>query len=386
MIAAVTISRRAVERVKAGHLWVYRSDVEAPPAVRGGDAVRVVDTRGWFVGTAFWSARSQIALRLLSREDEPADELVARRLEAAVALRTRLFPGADAVRLVHGEGDLLPGLVADRYGTALVLQTLTEAMDRRRDAIADRLAALTGAQVVVERSDAPSRRHEGLEQRKGVLRGTLAGPVEYREGDVVLSADLLEGQKTGAFLDQRENHLAAGALAAGRALDCFSYNGGFALQMARRAAEVTAVDSSDRAAAVVAAGAARNGLANVRVQTANVFDFLRAQADAGERYDTIVLDPPSFAKSRDSVEGALRGYKEINLRALSTLSPGGVLVTASCSFHVSEDAFAAMLLAAARDAGRTVQLLEKRGAGRDHPELLGVPETRYLKCFFLRAA
>lgn len=381
---AVTVTRRGVERVESGHLWIYRSDVKSAAGLEGGEAVRVVDARGWFVGTAFYSSRSQIALRLLSREAHPVDELLAERLRLAVEARDRILPGAEAVRLVHGEGDHLPGLVADRYRHVLVVQTLTQAMERRKQDVVSKLLALTGATVAVERNDVPARRHEGLEPLRGVLVGEPPGTVEYREGEVLLTADPLEGQKTGAFLDQRENHLRAGELARGRALDCFSFEGGFALQLARRATSVTAVDSSERAVEAVRSNAARNGLGNVEAKAANVFDFLRAQSDAGERYDTVVLDPPAFTKSRDSVEAALRGYKEVNLRALTLLRPGGVLVTASCSYHVDEESFSGMLLSAARDAGRSLQVLERRGASPDHPELLGVPETRYLKCFFAR--
>lgn len=384
-IPSVTVLKRGALRLQSGHPWIYRSDVRPPPGLRGGEAVRVVDERGQFLATAYYSAHSQITLRLLSREDRPADEVLVERLRLAVELRGRLFPGASAVRLVHGEGDLIPGLVVDRYGSALSVQTLTMATEQRKELIVRTLLELTGATVVVERNDVSARRHEGLPLTKGVLHGTLSGPVEYREGEIALQADLLEGQKTGAFLDQRENHVLAGELAHGRALDCFSYIGGFALQLARKARTVTAVDSSEKAVADLTANAARNQLSNVEPVAANAFDFLRTRCDAGERYDVIVLDPPAFTKSKDAIDAALRGYKEINLRAMKLLQPGGLLVTASCSYHVDEQAFSEMLLAASRDALRPMQLLEKRGAGRDHPEFVGAPETKYLKCFFLRA-
>jgi 23S rRNA (cytosine1962-C5)-methyltransferase len=380
----ITVLKRGVTRLEGGHLWIYRSDIRPAPAVPGGAAVRAVDEKGRPVGTAFYSAQSQIALRFLSHDDRPAEELLAERLKLAVELRERMFPGVDAVRLVHGEGDWLPGLVVDRYRTALSIQVLTEAMAQRQSWLVERLIQLTGATCVVARNDVTARKHEGLPQTKEVLFGTLPGPIEYREGTITLIADLMEGQKTGAFLDQRENHVLAGDLAWGRALDCFSYNGGFALQLARKAEHVIAVDSSDRAMAELSGNARRNGLTNVDAQLGNAFDFLRAQVDARARYDVVVLDPPAFTKSKDSVEPALRGYKEINLRAMSLLKPGGLLVTSSCSYHVDEARFAGMVLDAARDAGRHVQLLEKRGAGRDHPELMGVPETKYLKCFFVR--
>jgi 23S rRNA (cytosine1962-C5)-methyltransferase len=382
---SVTITKRGLARVEAGHLWIYRSDVHSPPALDGGEAVRVLDERGKFIATAFFSSKSQITLRLLSRTDAPADVLIAERLKLAVDLRARVYPNDNAVRLVHGEGDLLPGLVVDRYGSALSIQTLTAAMEQRQAKIVEQLVALTGATTVVARNDVSARRHEGLPMTKAVLFGPAPGPIEYREGDITLIADLMEGQKTGAFLDQRENHVHAGLIAYGRALDCFAYQGGFSLQLARRAESVTAVDSSDKAIADLKVNAARNQITNVEGVIANAFDFLRTQADRNERYDVIVLDPPAFTKSKDSIDAALRGYKEINLRALSMLKPGGLLITSSCSFHVDEAQFAQMLLAAAHDAGRAVQLLEKRGAGRDHPEMMGVPETKYLKCFFVRA-
>jgi 23S rRNA (cytosine1962-C5)-methyltransferase len=381
---AITVRRHGVDRLEAGHVWVFRSDVIVPTDIQAGAEVRLLDERRRFLGTALYSSRSQIAVRFLSREDRPAEDILAARLALAVALRDKLYPGATAIRVVHSEGDGLPGLIVDRYGAVLSLQTLTQAMDGRQAWIVERLLALTGAASVVARNDVSTRRHEGLEETKSVLHGEPPGQIEYREGEIRLVADPMAGQKTGSFLDQRENHVLAGDLASGRALDCFSYAGGFALQLARHAASVTAVDSSERALDELRTNASLNALKNVTTHEANAFDYLRAQVGARERYDTIVLDPPAFAKNRQSIEPALRGYKEINLRALTLLNPGGLLVTCSCSFHVDEATFTAMLLAAAHDAGRQVQLLERRGAGKDHPELLGVPETKYLKCFFAR--
>ncbi len=387
--ATVVVRAHGLARLKAGHLWVYRSDMEAHPALEGGAAVRVVDERGWFVGKAFYGKESQIALRLLTREDEAIDSaFLERRLRAAIALRETVRPDPErrkGVRLVHGEADLLPGLVVDRYADCLSLQTLTEATDARKELIVELLQRILSPRAIVERNDVRSREHEGLEQKTGLLAGTLPGPVAYLEGDVQLTADLLAGQKTGAFLDQAENHVEAGRYAFGRALDAFSYAGGFALQLARNAASVRAVDQSERALAEGRAAAERNSLSGkLEWVCANAFDFLRDEADAGARYDTIVLDPPGFAKSRGALEPALRGYKEINLRAFQMLNPGGVLVTASCSFHVDDALFERTVLAAAADANRAVQVVERRGAGRDHPTLLGVPETRYLKCLILR--
>jgi 23S rRNA (cytosine1962-C5)-methyltransferase len=381
----VTVDRRGAERLARGHLWIYRSDVEkAASAAEAGDVVTVVDGRGRFLGKAFWSARSQIALRMVTREDVPVDEgFLAERLSSAVALRERVFGAERFVRLVHGEADLLPGLVVDRYGDVCAIQTLVPATDRRKAMVADLLWNALGLRAVVERNDVRVRELEGLPQTKGVLRGVLPEGMEYREGEVRMRLDVLAGQKTGAFLDQRENHLRAGEYARGRCLDCFSYAGGFALQLARRAEHVTAVEMQAPAAALLRENVALNGAA-VEVVEANAFDFLRDQSEQEPAWDLVILDPPAFAKNKDALPAARRGYKEINLRAIQVLKEGGILVTASCSYHLSEAALEEIVLDAASDAGRRVQVLEKRGAGRDHPVLLGVPETRYLKCFFVR--
>jgi len=383
-----TISRKGVERLEQGHVWIYRTDVGVTSSLRGGEVVRVVDERGWFLGKAFYGKESQISLRLLTREDEEIDEaFFERRLREAIALRDITRPDPErkrGTRLVHGEADSLPGLIVDRYADCLSLQTLTEATDARRELFATLLEKIVQPRAIVERNDVKIRAHEGLPLRKGLLRGQLDGPVEFLEGEVTLQADLLEGQKTGAFLDQAENRLEAGRYARGRALDCFAYGGAFALQLARRADHVTAVDISDKAAEEGRKSAARNQAANLEFKVANAFDLLKDEAEAGTRYDTIVLDPPAFAKNKASLEAALRGYKEINLRAFHLLAPGGVLITASCSFHIDDEVFEGTVRAAAGDAKRIVQVIERRGAGRDHPTLLGVPETRYLKCLILR--
>ncbi|MBK9516464.1 MAG: class I SAM-dependent rRNA methyltransferase [Anaeromyxobacter sp.] len=381
----VEVTRRGSERLEKGHLWIYRSDVAKAPGAQAGDVVAVVDGRRRFLAKAFWSATSQIALRIVTREEEAVDEpFLAGRLASARELRDRAFPGEGAWRMVHGEADLLPGLVVDRYGEVAVIQTLVPATERRKDVIADLLTASHGFTTVVERNDVRVRELEGLAQVKGVLRGPEPGPVEYREGEVRLTVDVLQGQKTGAFLDQRENHVRAGQYAQGRCLDCFSYAGGFALQLCRHAAEVTAVEMQPTASGLLRANAERNGAANLTLVEANAFDYLRDRSEEGPAWDLVVLDPPAFAKNKEALPAARRGYKEINLRALQILKPGGILITASCSYHLSEVMLEELLLDAARDAGREVQLLERRGAGRDHPVLLGVPETRYLKCLVAR--
>ncbi len=382
----VVVSRRGAERLQRGHLWIYRADVEKVPAgVEAGDVVQVLDGRGRFLAKAFWSARSKISLRVVTQDEEPVDEaFFARRLASAIELRERAFGAERFVRLVHGEADLLPGLVVDRYGDAAVLQTLVPATDRRKALLADLVANALSLRTVVERNDVRVRELEGLAQTKGVLRGPAPGPVDYREGEVRMRVDLLAGQKTGAFLDQRENHLRAGEYASGRCADCFAYSGGFALQLARRAEQVSAVEMQPNAAALLRENVAANHAGNVEVVEANAFDWLRDRAEEPPAFDLVVLDPPAFAKNKEALPAARRGYKEVNLRAMQILRPGGVLVTSSCSYHLSEEALEELVLDAANDAGRRLQLLERRGAGRDHPVLLGVPETRYLKCLFLR--
>lgn len=369
----------------AGHPWIYRTDVDAPPELASGAVVRVADERGRPLGQAFYSAASKIALRHLSRDEVPVDEaFFAARIEAAAALRRLLLPGENAWRAVHGDGDGLPGLVVDRYGDYLSVQFLIAGMEQRRDLILPILARVFGCKGIMNCSDASVRGLEGLPAERGVIMGEVPDEVIIREGRLEFAVNLHTGQKTGAFVDQRENHVMAGRYAHGRALDCFSYAGGFALQMARRATQVTAVDSSEPACARIRDNAARNGIGNVEVVEANVFEFLRQQVDAGKRYDTIVLDPPAFARNKAALAAALRGYKEINLRALQLLAPGGYLISCSCSHHVDEAHFEAMLQSAAADARCDVQILEKRGAGRDHPVLLALRETRYLKCYVLR--
>ncbi|HEX6308115.1 MAG TPA: class I SAM-dependent rRNA methyltransferase [Longimicrobiales bacterium] len=365
----------------AGHPWIYRSDVVRPPE-SGPGAVTVVDEAGRLLGTALWSPVSQISLRFLDREVGDADaRFWGRRIEAALAFRAALAPDATAYRLVHGEADGIPSLIVDRYGEHLVVQLLSAGLEvYRREIIAALLDQCAPAGILA-RNDVSVRRLERLPQDIELLYGTVPEELEVRENDVLYLAAPWTGQKTGAFLDQRENRGRAGTAARGRALDCFSYHGSFALHIAGGADHVTAVDSSADALARAARNAGLNGGRSARIEfvEANVFDFLRAQDDASERYDTIVLDPPAFAKRKDAVDSALRGYKELNLRALRILNPGGILCTFSCSYHVSTWLFREMLESAAADTGRPVRWLESRGQALDHPEILQIPESSYLK-------
>jgi 23S rRNA (cytosine1962-C5)-methyltransferase len=380
----VTITPRGEERIRAGHLWIYRSDVVEAKAAAG-ETVAVTGARGRRVGQALYSDRSQIALRLLTHGEEPADHaLLRRRLEAAIAFRRSLAIDASAYRLVHGEGDLLPSLVVDRYGDHLVVQSLSQGMERLLPALTSLLVELLGPAGILARNDPKVRALEGLEPRVEVLHGEVPPTVVVHEGPVEYEVDLWKGQKTGLFLDQRENRVAAASYARGRALDCFSYHGGFALRLAPSCEEVTAIDVSGDAVARITANAARNGLGRVQAREANVFDELRRLETEGEPFDIVVLDPPAFAKNKASVPKALSGYRDINLRALRLLRPGGYLVTCSCSYNVDEATFAQVVYEAALDAGVHVDVVEKRMQGRDHPVLLGVPETYYLKCFVLR--
>jgi 23S rRNA (cytosine1962-C5)-methyltransferase len=381
---AVVISRRGEERIRRGHPWIYRSDVLSATAAPG-DLVAVVGGRDRRLGEALWSARSQIALRMMSvGDDAPGESVWRHRLAAAIAFRDLLHIDATTYRVVHGEADRLPSLVVDKYGDYLVVQALSQGTDRRLPELTQALVELMSPKGILARNDPKVRTLEGLEQSVQVLHGDVPSAVQVREGAVDYSVDLRHGQKTGLFLDQRENRVAAGRYARGRMLDCFSYNGAFGLSLARHCSEVIAIDASADAVVRITENAGLNGVTNVRAREANVFDELRHFEQSGERFNTIVLDPPAFAKNKAAVEKALAGYKDINLRALRILEPGGVLVTCSCSYNVDEPMFLQVLAAAAADARAHVTILEKRMQGRDHPVLLTVPETYYLKCIILR--
>ena len=379
----VTISPRGEERLRSGHPWIYRSDVRAV-AASAGDRVIVQSSRGRPLGMAFFSDRSQIALRMLTRGDVPADDaLIQKRVVDAVAFRQALGIDATAYRLIHGEADLLPSIVADRYGDYLVVQALSQGADRVLPLVTTRLQEVLQPKGILARNDPRTRSLEGLEQKVEVLDGDVPEAIAVTENGILYEVDLRHGQKTGLFLDQRENRAAARQYAHGRLLDCFTYNGGFALTLAPKCSEAIAFDVSEDAIARVRKNATANGV-SIDARVGNVFDELRGLERLGERFDMIVLDPPAFAKNKASVENARAGYKEINLRAIKLLNAGGVLVTCSCSYNISEALFAEIVYEAAVDAMANVTVLEKRMQGRDHPVLLGVPETYYLKCFVLR--
>ena len=380
-----SVNAKGEKRIRGGHPWVYRSDIADVQGAEPGSVVRVLGPRDRMLGHALFSDASQITIRMISRDDTPIDEAFWRgRLDRAIRFRETLQLDATAYRLVHGEADLLPSLIVDRYADYLVVQTLSQGMDRLSPLLVRLLAELTHVKGILARNDPKVRQLEGLEQKVEVLHGEIPDTIAVHESGVTYSVDPRRGQKTGLFLDQRENREAAARYAHGKVLDCFSYNGGFALALSPHADAVEALDVSAEAVARIMANAAANRLTNVSAREANVFDELRHLERDGARYDTVVLDPPAFAKNKASIPNALAGYKEINLRALRLLNPGGYLVTCSCSYNVDEAMFAETVFAASADAHIPVTVVEKRMQGRDHPVLLGVPETYYLKCFILR--
>lgn len=381
----VKISQRGADRIRSGHLWVYRTDVRSAEA-ESGDTVRVTDERDNYVGRAFFSSRSQITLRFLTREDVPVGtDFLRSRIRAVAEYRRQVVADTDAYRLVYGESDLLPSIIVDRYAQWLVIQTLSQGAERRKDEIVSLLVDMLAPRGILERNDPRVRDLEGLERRNSVLYGQVPEKVIAAQNGIRFVHDLRTDQKTGSFLDQRENHLAAATYACGEVLDCFTYHGGFALTIAGKAAHVEATDLSGSAVTVARENQQLNNITNVSFTEANSFDVLKAYDTSRRIFDMVILDPPAFAKNRDSVAAAVRGYKEINLRALKILKAGGVLITSSCSYHIPEALFLQLLAEAARDAHRYIQVIERRTQARDHPILLTMPETHYLKCFIVSA-
>jgi len=384
-MATVVISTRGAKRIRKGHLWVYRSDVRNSSGAEAGSIVTAIDEAGNFVGQALFSSLSEIALRFLTTRDEAINRDWWRaRFRACGDRRAAIARESNAYRLIYSEGDLLPSLIVDVYDGHYVFQTLSQATDELQSEFVELLGELFQPRSIIERNDARVRELEGLELRTGAVYGSAPSEIEINQQGCRFIVSPLGGQKTGAFLDQRENYLAAKRLAHGRALDCFTFNGGFAVHLSSVCETVLGIDIATEAIVAAEKNVQLNRVNNVTFQTANVFDALREMSSAGERFDTVVLDPPAFTKSRATVKSGARGYKEINLRALKLLNPGGLLVTCTCSYQMSEDMFLAIIAEAAVDARRRLQIVEKRGQSSDHPVLLGVPETHYLKCVIAR--
>src|SRR6202142_518311 len=384
-LPVVKVSPRGASRLTDGHVWVYRSDIVPAGGVAPGALVGVAGERGKFLGTALYSSASQIAIRMISKEAvNDLDGLLRKRIQEAVAYRERVVRDKDAYRIVFSEADFLPGLIVDRYNDLLSLQVLTQAMDAEavRRTVVSELETQLKPTAIAERVDPRVRDLEQLPSRSsGLLEGEKSSTAFAMNG-VRFHFEAFEGQKTGAFLDQRENYAAASQYARGEALDAFCYQGGFALHLAKHCSKVTGVDSSRPALELADRNATLNGY-EIEWIEANAFDLLRDYASAGQQYDTIILDPPAFAKSKRNLDTALRGYKELNLRALKMLRPGGILVTCSCSYHVSPGEFVEVVAQASRDVHRNLRIVENRTQAKDHPILLTVPETAYLKCLVL---
>lgn len=385
-MSKVFVNKKGARRIRGGHLWIYRSDVTKIEA-DGGAVVSVYDEARNFVGKAFYSDSSEITLRIFTTKDEVIDKAFWKTQIVEAAQRRRTTDKGqrtNAKRLIYSEGDLIPSLIVDDYDGVFVLQTLSQGTEKLKETFVEILREEFQPKAIIERNDVKVRQRENLEMKAGVLFGNADDEIIIEQDDIKFYVAPLGGQKTGSFLDQRENHFAVRRYAFGRGLDCFTFNGGFALNLARACDQVLAIDISEDAVNLARRNAGLNQISNVEFETANVFDALRDFEARGEKFDTIVLDPPAFVKSRAALKPAMRGYKEINLRALKLLNAGGILATCSCSFHMSEDLFFQTVEEAARDAKRRVHLLEKRTQSADHPILLGMPETYYLKCFILR--
>lgn len=380
------ITTRGLRRWEAGHPWIYRSDVVERPETEAG-VVLVRDNRNRPLGWALWSPKSEISLRFIeSNTDIEIDrDWWVERIERAISRRVSLETVTNAYRVVHGEADGCPSLTVDRYDRYAVVQLMSAGLEAFRHEIIDAIVHVTRVDGILARNDASLRSKEGLVRETVSVFGDVPREIEAEEYGVRYIAAPYSGQKTGAFLDQRENRHLAGQVARGVALDCFSYHGSFALHLAQNSDEVIALDSSAQALERAKANAALNGISNIEFVETNAFDFLREKEDAGARFDTIVLDPPAFAKTRNAVPAAIRGYKDINMRAMRLLTRGGMLFTASCSFHLTKSLFLDMLEAAAADSGRRIALREFRGQPLDHPEILTIPETGYIKGALLEA-
>lgn len=386
MFEIARVTNKGTRRWAAGHPWIYRSDVMERPTGPAG-AVLVEDNRGRKLGWALWSPQSEISLRMIERDSVATIDAGwwRTRIERAISRRNGIAADVNAFRLIHGEGDGLPSLICDRYDRWIVIQLMSAGLEAFRAEIVSALIEITKAEGILARNDVPLRSKEGLERSTELLHGEVPREIVVEEYGVKFIAAPWTGQKTGAFLDQRENRKRIGDLARGRALDCFSYHGSFALHLAQNADEVLAIDSSAQALARADENAKLNGFTNIRYQVADAFDYLRELSRTGAKFDTVVLDPPAFAKSRSHVEGALRGYKDINLLGMKLLAPGGTLYTASCSFHLTKPLFLEMLQQAAEESGRAIAFREFLGQPVDHPEILSIPETGYLKGALLEA-
>jgi 23S rRNA (cytosine1962-C5)-methyltransferase len=384
MSAIARVTNKGARRWAAGHPWIYRSDVTERPDASAG-AVLVEDNRSRKLGWALWSPQSEISLRMIERDAAAIIDADWWRRRISKAVERRVGIQSNAFRLIHGEGDALPSLICDRYDKWLVVQLMSAGLEAFRSEIVAALVDVMKPEGILARNDVPLRSKEGLERNTEILHGEVPREIIVEEYGVKFLAAPWTGQKTGAFLDQRENRRRIGELARGRALDCFSYHGSFALHLARKADEVLAIDSSAQALARAAENAKLNGFTNISFVEADAFDHLRELERSGEKFDTIVLDPPAFAKSRSHIEGALRGYKDVNLLGMKLLAPGGILYSASCSFHLSKPLFLDMLREAAEESGRAIAFREFLGQPMDHPEILSIPETGYLKGALLQA-
>ena len=381
---SVVISSRGIDRIRSGHLWVYKSDVRTA-AAEPGAVVRLTDERGRFQGRAFYSDKSQIAVRLLTREDVPVDRaFFAERMQRAFDYRKIIVENTDAFRAIYGEADQLPSLVVDKYDGYLVVQTLSQGAEKYKELITKLLVEMCEPRGILERNDPKVRLLEGLEQKVSVLYGDVPPEIQAKENGVTFVYDLTKGQKTGSFLDQRENHWAARRYASGEVLDCFAYQGGFALTVADKCEHVEGVDLAPTAIESARRNQRLNSISNVTFREGNSFDILKDYDEAGRRFRMVILDPPAFAKNRDSLPAAHRGYKEINLRALKLLEQGGFLLTCSCSYHISEALFLQIVAEAANDAHKQIVVVERRTQAKDHPILLTMAETHYLKCMILK--